>query len=60
MQARVREVFGRIGREMGAEKWVTIDAGRTREEVEKDIWEKVSLLVEGVNEPVSRLWGDLL
>lgn len=60
MQARVREVFGRIGKEMGTEKWVTIDAGRAREVVEKDIWEKVSPLVEGVNEPVSRLWGDLL
>lgn len=60
MQARVREVFGRIGKEMGAEKWVTIDAGRTREDVENDIWEKVSSLVEGVNNPVSRLWYDLL
>ena len=59
MQACVREIFGRIGKEMGTEKWVTIDASRTREEVEKDIWEKVSPLVEGVNEPVSRLWKDL-
>ena len=60
MQARVREVFGRIGKEMGTEKWVTINAGRTRDEIEKDIWEKVSLLVEGVNGPVNGLWGDLL
>jgi len=60
IQARVREIFGRIGKEMGTEKWVTIDAGRTREEVERDIWEKVSPLVEGVNEAVSRLWDDLL
>ena len=60
MQARVCEVFGKIGKEMGAEKWVTIDAGRTREEVEKNIWENVSPLVEGVKEPVSRLWSDLL
>lgn len=60
MQARVREVFGRIGKEMGAEKWVTIDAGRTREEVEEDIWKNVSPLVEGAGEPVSRLWSDLL
>ena len=60
MQARVREVFGRIGTEMGAKKWVTIDAGRSREEVEKDIWERVSLLVEGVNGPVNTLWSDLL
>lgn len=60
MQACVREVFGRIGKEMGTEKWVTIDAGRTREEVEKEIWENVSPLVEGVSEPVGQLWGDLL
>jgi len=60
MQARVREVFGRIGKEMGPEKWVTIDAGRTREEVEKDIWEKVSPLAGGLDEPFGRLWGDLL
>jgi dTMP kinase len=54
MQARVREVFERIGKEMG-EKWVTVDAGRTRDEVGQDIWEKVSPLVGGVNEPVNRL-----
>ena len=60
MQARVREVFERIGKEMGPEKWVTIDAGRTREEVGKDIWEKVSPLARGVDEPVGRLWSDLL
>jgi len=60
MQVRVREVFERIGKEMGTGKWKTVDAGRTREEVEKDIWEKVSPLVEGVNEPVGRLWSDLL
>ena len=60
MQARVREIFGRIGKEMGPEKWVTIDAGRTREEVEGDIWENVSHLVEGTDEPVNGLWSHLL
>lgn len=60
MQARVREVFGRIGKEMGVERWVTIDAGRTREEVGEDIWEKVSPLIEGMDGPVSELWGHLL
>jgi len=60
MQARVREVFGRIGGEMDAEKWVMIDAGRTREEVEQDIWERVSPLVEGMDEPVGGLWSHLL
>jgi len=60
MQARAREVFGRIGKEMGTQRWVTIDASRTREEVEKNIWDRVSPLIEGVDEPVSRLWNDLL
>ena len=60
MQAGVREVFRRIGKEMGVEKWVIIDAGRTREEVAEDIWEMVSPLAEGMNGPVSRLWNDLL
>jgi dTMP kinase len=60
MQARVREVFGRIGKEIGAEKWVTVDAGRTREEVAEDIWEKVSPLAEGMDEPLSMLWSHLL
>ena len=45
---------------MGAEKWVVIDAGGTREEVGEDIWEKVSPLAERMNEPVSKLWSSLL
>jgi dTMP kinase len=60
MQARVREIFGRIGKEMGTERWATIDAGRTREEVEKDMWETASHLVEGVDGPVGQLWSGLL
>ena len=60
MQARVREVFGRIGKEMGTDKWVEIDAGETREEVGEDIWEKVSPLAEGVDEPVRGLRNHLL
>jgi dTMP kinase len=60
MQARVREVFGRLGKEMGTGKWVAIDAGRTREEVGADIWESVLPLADGVNGPISRLWNDLL
>ena len=40
---------------MGAEKRVVMDTGRTREEVWKDIWAKVSPLAEGTDEPVSGL-----
>ena len=60
MQASVREVFGRIGKEMGVEKWVRIDASKTREEVEEEIWEKVSPLVKGTDEPLSQLWKYLI
>ena len=60
MQTHTRGFFGRIGKEMGVEKWVTIDAGRSREEVERDIWEKVSPLVQGMDRPVGLLWSELL
>ncbi|KAF8159941.1 P-loop containing nucleoside triphosphate hydrolase protein [Crassisporium funariophilum] len=69
MQKRVREFFHRIGRDMktpageegvengNTEGWVTIDAGRDREEVAKDVWTLVEPLVtKGVEGPVRKLW----
>lgn len=71
MQARVREVFKEIGREMhprrvfasrgaGGTRWVEVDAGREREVVEREVWGLVRPLVEGgVVGPVGKLWtGD--
>ncbi|KAF9564922.1 thymidylate kinase [Agrocybe pediades] len=56
MQLRVRDSFHRIGREMGT-TWVTIDAGRERDQVEQDVWKLVEPLVkEGVDGPVTKLW----
>lgn len=64
MQLRVRNFFHRIGKEMvdetqsaGGTRWISIDAGRGREEVEDDVWRLVEPLVtHGVNGPVSKLW----
>jgi dTMP kinase len=64
MQLRVRNFFHRIGKEMddetqsaGGTRWISIDAGRGREEVEHDVWRLVEPLVNhGVNGPVGKLW----
>ncbi|KAJ7068826.1 thymidylate kinase-domain-containing protein [Mycena amicta] len=56
MQKRVRELFGVLASEFDYEKWVTVDAGRSREEVAEDVWGHVGSLVDGVSTPVERLW----
>lgn len=65
MQLRVRRAFHRIGEEMvedeksgkGATRWVTIDAGREINDVEKDVRTYVEPLIEvGVEGPVKKLW----
>jgi len=71
MQKRVREVFNRLGEEMGAsssleedgsdvKKWVVVDAGRDREVVAEDLWRLVEPLIKGVDGEISRLWEDKL
>ncbi|KDR80280.1 hypothetical protein GALMADRAFT_1188335 [Galerina marginata CBS 339.88] len=66
MQLRVRRFFHRIGEEMiehkrdsevGGTRWVSVDAGRERGEVERDVWRLVEPLIkEGVDAPVGKLW----
>jgi dTMP kinase len=65
MQLRVRKFFHRIGTEMVEKRgeteectrWVVIDAGRERDEIEQDIWKVVEPLVkESLHGPVDRLW----
>ncbi|THU90773.1 P-loop containing nucleoside triphosphate hydrolase protein [Dendrothele bispora CBS 962.96] len=55
MQKRVREIFRRIGDEMSDTEdklqWVVIDAGRNRDMVSKDIWNKVEVLMAGTSKP---------
>ena len=58
LQQRVREVFGRIQDEVqhSGGRWVTIDAGRDRDVVLKDIWEHVKELAEGLESQINNLW----
>ena len=64
MQNRVRKIFHRIGGEemvLGDDnlnaRWVTVDAGRDRDTVAKDVWRLVeNLVTKGVKGPVQKLW----
>jgi dTMP kinase len=65
MQIRVRKIFHRIGGEemvLGDEnfsaRWVTVDAGRDRDTVAKDVWRLVeNLVTKGVTGPIQQLWS---
>lgn len=65
MQLRVRKNFHHIGSEIvgkrdkteGCTRWVTIDAGRGRDEIAEDVWKLVEPLVkEGLQDPLNKLW----
>ena len=56
VQARVRQIFSRIGKEMGNDRWVVIDAGQEREKVADNIWNSVVPLLGCIHHPVMRLW----
>lgn len=63
MQLRVRQFFHRIGDEMreqsereGGTRWVSIDAGRGRDEVAEEIWSLVEPLMSGPHGPLRKLW----
>ena len=59
MQSRVRELFAHIAQESdGTEgwKWVTIDAGRTLQEVEDAIWHEVEPVLHDERSPLGQLW----
>jgi len=58
LQARVREVFQRIGADVvrSGGRWISIDAGRGMDEVTNDIWEKVEQYANGTEEPIRSLW----
>ena len=62
MQVRVRAVFGRIAAEMAqmGHRWVSIDAGKSKEEVQKAIWAEVQNVSLNTEEPVLKLWEDVL
>ncbi|KAG6374797.1 thymidylate kinase [Boletus reticuloceps] len=56
VQTRVRQVFERIGEEIGADRWVVIDAGQDRDKVGDDIWNRVVPVLRDTHKPVTRLW----
>lgn len=59
VQERVREIFDRLGEEVesaGVGKWVVLDGGLDRDEVEKSIWAEVEPFSKGVTTPIQRLW----
>ena len=65
MQKRVRKFFHRIGGEemVSGDKdfsarWVTVNAGRDRDAVAKDIWMlDENLVTKGVKGPIQKLWS---
>ncbi|KAI9573889.1 thymidylate kinase-domain-containing protein [Boletus coccyginus] len=56
VQSRVRQVFERIGEEIGADRWVVIDAGQDRDQVADAIWNSVIPVLGRTHKPVTRLW----
>jgi len=55
MQRQVRDIFHQISSEFEA-SWVTIDAGREREDVAEEVWKLVRPLTGGLSIPLQRLW----
>lgn len=55
VQLAVRKLFSRIGEEVG-EKWCVVDAGRGKDDVEKEVWERVEKAREEVGGEVGKLW----
>ncbi|KAJ7035045.1 thymidylate kinase [Mycena alexandri] len=56
LQRKVRTIFSKISGEFSAEKWVTVDAGRSQEDVAADVWSFVEGFAAGVHSPLQRLW----
>ncbi|KAJ7352637.1 thymidylate kinase-domain-containing protein [Mycena albidolilacea] len=56
LQRKVRDVFQQISSEFTEATWVTIDAGREREDVAEDVWKIVYPLTGGLAIPLQRLW----
>jgi dTMP kinase len=55
MQRNVRQIFKDIGASVG-QKWVTIDANQTLEEVESKIIDTIEPVLTGALGPIGKLW----
>ncbi|KAJ7471927.1 thymidylate kinase [Mycena latifolia] len=61
LQRRVRDIFRQLSGEVDQAKWVTVDAGRARDEVAADVWDAMRPLTAdgGLAVRLQRLWeGD--
>jgi dTMP kinase len=56
LQTAVRKVFKQIGSDV-QERWEVIDANRSQNEVEEELWDKVKPLIDGVEEGLKIMWG---
>ncbi|KAF7302220.1 Thymidylate kinase [Mycena indigotica] len=56
LQRRVRELFDVLASEFDDERWVTVDAGRSKEEVAGEVWKYAAALVGKVSPQVDKLW----
>ncbi|KAI0039623.1 thymidylate kinase [Auriscalpium vulgare] len=56
MQARVRELFARMGESGDAGMWVTVDAGQAQDAVARDVWTAFEPFARGVEGKVGQLW----
>lgn len=56
VQTRVRHVFEKIGKEMGPDRWVVVDAGQGPDKVADDIWSTIVPVLGNTDKPMTRLW----
>jgi dTMP kinase len=59
VQIAVRDVFDKIGKDVGEGVWKILDAGRDVDQVEKDVRRRVDDLLERVGGEVGKLWEEM-
>jgi dTMP kinase len=57
VQIAVKDVFEKIGSDVGGERWKVLDAGREVDTVEKDVRGRVEELLKTLQGPVGKLWA---
>ncbi|EUC59728.1 thymidylate kinase [Rhizoctonia solani AG-3 Rhs1AP] len=58
MQTAVRQTFQRIGKDV-QERWEVVDANRTQEQVEEDLWSRIGPLISGqLEDNLKTMWAN--
>lgn len=57
MQIAVKDMFERIGSDVGSERWKVLDAGRDVDAVEEDVRGRVEELLKTFEGSVGKLWA---